>query len=89
MLGLTAYAALAFTIDLDQSQGLDAMEFIVRLGDKELERYRAIWEDIEGFDLTKAALKRTYGARFKSLTATPAAESVLLGDRMLARLDPF
>ena len=61
-------------------------EVVIRLrGGPEVWREVEAWENWPHFVEVRRILRERYGARFKSLTATAAADLYLYGDNMLAR----
>jgi hypothetical protein len=76
-----------FTWDIAEAAGEKYQ--VIRLGDAELWRELAFFENIQRFHQVKELLKKKYGSRFKMLKPTEASQEWLCGDNAgkLFRLD--
>jgi hypothetical protein len=73
--------SLEFTWDFKQHVGDEDEKYqIIRVGEIEVWRELAFWDNIERFNEIKALLKQKYGTRFKSLTPTDGSLDFLTGD---------
>jgi hypothetical protein len=70
--------SLEFTLDVLRVGGEDY--HVIQLGDAEVWRELAFWDNIPRFNQIKALLKEKYGTRFKSLTPTNESLDWLTGD---------
>jgi hypothetical protein len=70
--------ALDFTFAFDG--GVSEGSWVIRLGEREVWRERAYYEEWPRFFALEAILKDRYGDRFRSLTPDEAAWSYLVGD---------
>ena len=53
---------------------------VIRVGEREVWRELAFWDNMVRFNEIKDLLKRKYGTRFKSLTPTDGSLDFLTGD---------
>lgn len=73
--------SLDFTWDLEVHVGKEDEDYqIIRVGEIEVWRELAFWDNILRFNEIKDLLKRKYGTRFKSLTPTDGSLDYLTGD---------
>lgn len=79
-------AILRFVIDI-KGDGVGLDYYVITLGDREVWREPAGWEDWQRFNELKAFLKERYGSRFAALTPTTAAAGNLLGDNISVSLN--
>jgi len=75
--------SLEFTWDIavhvdDENENEDYQ--IIKIGQREVWRELAFWDNILRFNEIKDLLKRKYGTRFKSLTPTDGSLDFLTGD---------
>jgi hypothetical protein len=72
---------LEFTWDIKVHVGDEREDFqIIKIGEREVWRELAFWDNILRFNEIKALLKQKYGPRFKSLTPTDGSLDFLTGD---------
>jgi hypothetical protein len=70
-------------VDWDFQKGDDGEWYqVIRVGDVELWRELAFFNNLRRFEEIKELLKLKYGTRFKSLTPTPASIEWLSGDNL-------
>jgi hypothetical protein len=69
---------LAFIWDIAETDGESYQ--VIQLGDAELWRELAFFENVDRFNQVKELLRRKYGARFKSLTPSRDSLEWLCGD---------
>jgi hypothetical protein len=73
--------SLEFIWDLAEHVGEEDEDFqIIRIGDREIWRELAFWDNILRFNAIKHLLRQKYGTRFKSLTPTDSSLDFLTGD---------
>jgi hypothetical protein len=70
-----------FTWDIAVHVGDENEDYqIIRVGEREVWRELAFWDNMVRFNEIKALLKQRYGTRFKSLTPTDGSLDFLTGD---------
>jgi hypothetical protein len=73
--------SLEFTWDLAVRVGDEREDHqVIRIGEREVWRELAFWDNMVRFNEIKGLLKRKYGTRFKSLTPTDGSLDFLTGD---------
>jgi hypothetical protein len=73
--------SLEFTWDIAVHVGDENEDYqIIRVGEREVWRELAFWDNMVRFNEIKDLLKRKYGTRFKSLTPTDGSLDFLTGD---------
>lgn len=80
--------SLEFTWDLEEQVGDDNEDYqIIRIGDTEIWRELAFFDNTVRFNAIKALLKEKYGPRFKSLKPTSRSLDWLSGDHFFKLQD--
>ena len=70
-----------FTWDIAVHVGDENEDYqVIRVGEREVWRELAFWDNMVRFNEIKDLLKRKYGTRFKSLTPTDGSLDFLTGD---------
>jgi hypothetical protein len=73
--------SLEFTWDIAVHVGEENEDYqIIRVGEREVWRELAFWDNMVRFNEIKGLLKQKYGTRFKSLTPTDGSLDYLTGD---------
>ena len=73
--------SLEFTWDIAVHVGDENEDYqVIRVGEREVWRELAFWDNMVRFNEIKDLLKRKYGTRFKSLTPTDGSLDFLTGD---------
>ena len=73
--------SLEFTWDIKVHVGDENEDYqIIRVGEREVWRELAFWDNMLRFNEIKGLLKQKYGTRFKSLTPTDGSLDFLTGD---------
>ena len=73
--------SLEFTWDIAVHVGREREDFqVIKIGEREVWRELAFWDNMVRFNEIKDLLKRKYGTRFKSLTPTDGSLDFLTGD---------